>query len=149
MLKSSKNVVIMLLMHHCRKQRNASALSCIFFVDLRWIQDCITPLLCTLEYYISKQLLQCCETFEYNEIIYIYILFYFIFNDKVMLFFFFCTEFCHTLKWNAMGLHVMCSPSRSPFPPPSPPDPSRSSQCTRPSACLMHPTWAGDLFHPR
>ena len=25
----------------------------------------------------------------------------------------------------------MCSPSRSPLPPPSPPDPSRSSQCTR------------------
>ena len=42
----------------------------------------------------------------------------------------------------------MYSPSRSPLPPPSPPDPSGSSQCT-PSACLMHPTWAGDLFHPR
>ena len=40
----------------------------------------------------------------------------------------------------------MCSPSWSPLPPPSPPDPSRSSQCTSPSACLMHPTWAGDLF---
>ena len=42
----------------------------------------------------------------------------------------------------------MCSPSRSPLPPPSPPDlglPSASG----PSACLMHPTWAGDLFHPR
>ena len=26
----------------------------------------------------------------------------------------------------------MCSPSRSPLPPPSPPDPSGSSQCTRP-----------------
>ena len=31
----------------------------------------------------------------------------------------------------------MCSPSRSPLPPPSPPDPSRSSQCTR-SECLPH-----------
>ena len=31
----------------------------------------------------------------------------------------------------------MCSPSRSPLPPPSPPDPSRSSQCTR-SEYLSH-----------
>ena len=31
----------------------------------------------------------------------------------------------------------MCSPSRSPLPPPSPPDPSRSSQCTR-SEHLSH-----------
>ena len=38
----------------------------------------------------------------------------------------------------------MYSPSRSPLPPPSPPDSSGSSQCT--STCLMHPTWAGDLF---
>ena len=38
----------------------------------------------------------------------------------------------------------VCSPSRSPLPPPSPPDSSGSSQCTR--TCLMHPTWAGDLF---
>ena len=37
----------------------------------------------------------------------------------------------------------MCSPSRSPLPPPSPPIgfPSASG----PSACLMHPTWAGDV----
>ena len=31
----------------------------------------------------------------------------------------------------------ICSPSQSPLPPPSPPDPSRSSQCTR-SECLSH-----------
>ena len=43
----------------------------------------------------------------------------------------------------------MCSPSQSPLPPPSPPVPSRFSQCTRSERCLMHPTWAGDLFHPR
>ena len=49
----------------------------------------------------------------------------------------------------------MCSPSRSPLPPPSPPDPSRSSQCTRPehlshasiytcfdAVLLKHPTLA-------
>ena len=46
--------------------------------------------------------------------------------------------------WN-----YMYSPSRSPLPPPSPPDSSGSSQCTRPSTCLMHPTWAGDLNNRR
>ena len=38
----------------------------------------------------------------------------------------------------------MYSPSRSPLPPPAPPDSSGSFQCT--STCLMYPTWAGDLF---
>ena len=46
-------------------------------------------------------------------------------------FFFYCSGFCHTLKWNSHGFY-MCSPSRSPLPPPSPPDSSGSSQCTRP-----------------
>ena len=49
-------------------------------------------------------------------------------------FFFICSEFCHTLKWNSHGF--TCVP-RSPLPPPSPPAPSRSSQCTR-SERLSH-----------
>ena len=36
----------------------------------------------------------------------------------------------------------MCSPSRSPLPPPSPPDTSGSSQCTR-SECLSHASKLG------
>ena len=73
------------------------------------------------------------------------------FVGKVMslLFFFFliCSEFCHTLKWN--GLEFTCLPH--PDPPshltlhPLPPGLPRAPG---PSACLMHPTWAGDLFHP-
>ena len=43
----------------------------------------------------------------------------------------------------------MCSPSQSPLPPPSPPIPSGFPSAPGPSTCLMHPTWAGDLFHPR
>ena len=54
------------------------------------------------------------------------------------------------IHWNesAMGLHV--------FPIPIPtshlplhPIPLGLPSVPGPSACLMHPTWAGDLFHPR
>lgn len=38
-------------------------------MGLMCIADCITPVLWTLEYYISRQLLQCYEKFEYNGII--------------------------------------------------------------------------------
>ena len=39
----------------------------------------------------------------------------------------------------------MCSPSQSPLPPPSPPDPSGSSQCTRPEH-LSHASNHGICF---
>ena len=54
------------------------------------------------------------------------------------------------IHWNetAMGLHV--------FPIPDPPSnlplhplPLGFPNAPGPSACLMHPTWAGDLFHPK
>ena len=63
-------------------------------------------------------------------------------------FFFICSGFCHTLKWNSHGFtcvphpdppsHLPLHPLRLGFP-----------SAPGPSACLMHPTWAGDLFHPR
>ena len=62
-------------------------------------------------------------------------------------FFLICSEFCHTLKWKGLGFTCLPPPD-----PPShlplhllPPDPPRAPG---PSACLMHPTWAGNLFHP-
>ena len=61
---------------------------------------------------------------------------------------FFCNEFCHILEWNSHGFtcvphpdplsHLPLHPLHLGFP---------SAPC--PKACLMHPTWAGDLFHPR
>ena len=69
--------------------------------------------------------------------------FYFFFH-----FFFYCSGFCHTLKWNSHGF--TCVPH------PDPPShlplhllPLGLPSAPGPSACLMHPTWAGDLFHPR
>ena len=55
----------------------------------------------------------------------------------------FCFVLCFLLYWIFSYIEMkqpwvyMCSPSRSPLPPPSPPDPSRSSQCTR-SEGLSH-----------
>ena len=70
-------------------------------------------------------------------------LFFLIFNI-----FFICSEFCHTLKWNSH--RFTCVPH------PDPPShlplhrvPLGFPSAPGPSACLMHPTWAGDLFHPR
>ena len=62
--------------------------------------------------------------------------------------FFFCGGFCHTLKWNSQGF--TCVPH--PNPPshlPLHPFPLGFPSAPGPSTCLMHPTWAGDLFHPR
>ena len=49
----------------------------------------------------------------------------------------YCSGFCHTLTWISHAWIYTCSPSWSPLPPPSPPDPSGSSQCTR-SEHLSH-----------
>ena len=65
-----------------------------------------------------------------------------------LFFIFICSEFCHTLEWNSHGF--TCVPH--PDPPshlPLHPLPRGFPSAPGPSPCLMHPTWAGDLFHPR
>ena len=60
----------------------------------------------------------------------------------------YCTGFCHTLTWINHG--YTCIPL--PNPPshlPLYPIPLGLPSAPGPSTCLMHPTWAGDLFHPR
>ena len=55
--------------------------------------------------------------------------------------------FCHTLTWISHGF--TCIPH--PNPPshlPLHPIPLGLPSAPAPSTCLMHPTWAGDLFHP-
>ena len=59
--------------------------------------------------------------------VYVYILFIYLF--------FIVVDF--VIHWNETAMGYMCSPSRSPLPPPSPPDPSRFSQCIR-SERLFH-----------
>ena len=73
---------------------------------------------------------------------------YFFAFETFFYYFFYCSGFCHTLKWNSHGF--TCIPH--PDPPshlPLHPIPPGLPSAPGPSACLMHPTWAGDLFHPR
>ena len=68
----------------------------------------------------------------------------------VYFFFFFliCSEFSHTLEWNSHGFTCVPHPDL-PSHLPLHPLPLGFPSAPGPSACLMHPTWAGDLFHPR
>ena len=59
----------------------------------------------------------------------------------------YCSDFCHTLTWISHGF--ICVPHPDP---PSHlllhPIPLGLPSAPALSTCLMHPTWAGDLFHP-
>ena len=60
----------------------------------------------------------------------------------------YCSGFCHTLTWISHGF--ACFPH--PDPPsrlPLHPIPQGLPSAPALSTCLMHPTWAGDLFHHR
>ena len=59
----------------------------------------------------------------------------------------YCSGFCHTLTW--ISHRFTCIPH--PNPPshlPLHPIPLGLPSALALSTCLMHPTWAGDLFHP-
>ena len=60
----------------------------------------------------------------------------------------YCSGFCHTLTWISLGYTCIPHPD-----PPSllPLHPILLGLPSAPglSTCLMHPTWAGGLFHPR
>ena len=78
----------------------------------------------------------------------IVVLFFFYLFYFILFYFFICSEFCHTLKWNSHGF--TCVPHPDPAPHlPLYPIPLGLPSAPGPSACLMHLTWAGDLFHPR
>ena len=67
---------------------------------------------------------------------------------QILFFFLICGGFCHTLKGNSHGF--TCVPHPDPLSHlPLHPLPLGFPSAAGPSACLMHPTWAGDLFHPR
>ena len=60
----------------------------------------------------------------------------------------YCSGFCHTLTWISHGFTCVSHPD----PPSHLPlhlIPLGLPSAPGPSTCLMHPTWAGDLFHYR
>ena len=58
----------------------------------------------------------------------------------------YCSGFCHTLKRTSHGFTCVPHPD-SPSHLPLHPIPLGLPSAPGPSTCLMHPTWAGDLFH--
>ena len=61
----------------------------------------------------------------------------------------YCSGFCHTLTWISQGFTCVPHPDPPSQVPPHPIPlglPSAPSPCIL-STCLMHPAWAGDLFH--
>ena len=58
----------------------------------------------------------------------------------------YCSGFCHTLTWISHGF--TCVPHPEPRSHLSPhPTPLGRPSAPAPSTCLVHPTWAGGLFH--
>ena len=82
------------------------------------------------------------------NLVFFFFFFSFIFISWRLITLQYCSGFCHTLTWISHGF--TCIPHSNPpshlslYPIPLgfPSAPGRST-------CLMHPTWAGDLFHPR
>ena len=60
----------------------------------------------------------------------------------------YCSGFCHILTRISHGFTCIPHPE-SPSHLPLHPIPLGLPSAPGPSTCLMHPTWAGDLFHPR
>ena len=60
----------------------------------------------------------------------------------------YCSGFCHTLTWISHGFTYIPHPD-PPYHLPPHPIPLGIPSAPGPSTCLMHPTRAGDLFHPR
>ena len=101
--------------------------------------------------YLSRQCVDClilwqqCHNFSFFFLPF-YFLFFFISWRLITLQY--CSGFCHTLTRISHGF------TRVPHPdPPSHlplhPIPLGLPSAPGPSTSLMHPTWAGDLFHPR
>ena len=79
---------------------------------------------------------------------FLFLFFSFIFISCRLITLQYCSGLCHTLTWISRGF--TCIPH--PDPPshlPLYPIPLGLPSAPGPSICFMHPTWAGDLFHPR
>ena len=76
----------------------------------------------------------------------LYFFFSFIFISWRLITLQYCSGFCHTLTWISHGFTCVPHPDPPSGLPPHP-IPLGLPSAPAPSTCLMHPTWAGDLFH--
>ena len=84
----------------------------------------------------------------YRTALFLFIFFSFIFISWRLITLQYCSGFCHTLTWISHGFTCVPHPD-CPSHLPLHPIPLGLPSAPGPSTCLMHPTWAGDLFHPR
>ena len=118
------------------------------FCPLNWLYMCSERTEITHFWFDLRRI----YLFKVNKIYFIlfyFILFYFIlFISWRLITLQYCSGFCHTLTRISHGF--TCDPH--PDPPshlPLHPIPLGLPSASSPSTCLMHPIWAGDLFHPR
>ena len=89
------------------------------------------------------------RSFLYSSSVYSYYLFFFFsFISWRLITLQYCSGFCHTLTWISHGFTCISHPD-PPSHLPLHPIPLGLPSAPGPSICLMHPAWAGDLFHPR
>ena len=111
-----------------------------FLIDsMSLLSSCFWFLL--FEFYICIVLSMCLV------VDFIYLFFPFIFISWRLITLQYCSGFWHTLTWISHGF------TRIPHPDPHShlplhPIPLGLPSAPGPSTCLMHHTWAGDLFHP-
>ena len=80
-------------------------------------------------------------------LLFLFFFFSFIFISWRLITLQYCSGFCHTLTWISHGFTRITHPD-TPSHLPLHPIPLGLPSARGPSTCLMHPAWAGDLFHP-
>ena len=89
------------------------------------------------------------NSFFFNiRIIWLHFFFPFIFISWRLINLQYYSGFCHTLTWISHGFTCIPHPN-PPSHHPLHPIPLGLPSAPALSTCLMHPAWAGDLFHPR
>ena len=118
----------------------------LFFTSL--LLSCISPdftksLLKTCKYSQKKEK---CSTDRWKPLFFLFF-FPFIFISWRLITLQYCSGFCYILTWISHGFTCIPHPN-SPSQLSPHPIPLGLPSAPAPSTCLMHPTWAGDLFHP-
>ena len=86
------------------------------------------------------------KSIKWSCYVYLFFIFSLIFISWRLITLQYCSGFCHTLTWISHGF--TCIPHPDPHSHlPLHPIPLGLPSAPGPSTCLMHPTWAGDLFN--